>query len=185
VGYHVYKKSGLTETIWYLLGVIFVEFFVIYFTLIFAHKLVKNQKLIQFIEGFSVLFMFVLAYVFYSTASSEALDAKVLSNYYIHPFIFGIVLSCSNFIQIPFWVSWNLYLLNGKHIEVSNSRKYFYVFGTVWGTFAGMLLLILSLNFASFQVDFLSKYLLKVIIPFVFIGLGFFQGYTFYKKYSK
>ncbi len=160
VGYHIYKILGLKETILYLLGVIIVEFFVIYFTLIFAHKLVKNQKTIRFIEGFSIFFMFVLAYVFYSAASSEVKDATVLNSYYKYSFVFGIVLSCSNFIQIPFWVSWNLYLLNGKYIEVSNSRKYFYVFGTVSGTFIGMLVLILSLNFESLQVDFIFKYLL-------------------------
>ena len=32
VGYEVYKSFGLNETIFYLLGVISIEFFVIYFT---------------------------------------------------------------------------------------------------------------------------------------------------------
>jgi hypothetical protein len=38
VGYEVYKSFGLNETIFYLHGVISIEFFVIYFTLIFANK---------------------------------------------------------------------------------------------------------------------------------------------------
>lgn len=186
VGYEVYKKFGLNETIFYLLGVISIEFFVIYFTLIFANKLMRNPKLLRFIEGFSVIFMFVLAYAFYSSSNSDTKNQSVLEKY-IHysPYVVGIILSCLNFIQIPFWLSWNLYLLNGNYIEVSKSRKFFYVFGTIVGTFAGMLVLILSLNFVTNQTDFLSKYLMKIIIPLVFVGLGIFQGIKFYRKSLK
>jgi hypothetical protein len=124
--------------------------------------------------------MFILAVVFYFGSNSKTYNA---SSYHYSAFVLGIVLSSLNFIQIPFWTAWNLYLLNEKYIEVSNSRKYFYVFGTVAGTFCGMMTLILSLHYFASNVDFLSKYLMKFIIPFVFVGLGIFQGYKFYRKY--
>ena len=185
VGYEVYKSFGINETIFYLLGVISIEFFVIYFTLLFANQLISNKKLIKFIEGFSIVFMFLLAYIFYASASKSTSSQTVLEKYVDYsPFVVGIILSCLNFIQIPFWTSWNLYLLNGKYIEVSKSRKYFYVFGTIFGTFSGMLVLILSLDYVTNQTDFLAKYLMKVIIPLVFIILGLVQGFKFYKKYS-
>ena len=184
VGYDVFKKFGLHETVFYLLGVISIEFFVIYFTLLFANQLIANQKLLKFIEGFSVVFMFVLAYIFNSSASSETTNPSVLERYVNYsPFVVGLILSSLNFIQVPFWTSWNLYLLNGNYIEISKSRKYFYVFGTVIGTFSGMLVLILSLDYVTNQTDFLAKYLMKVIIPLVFIILGLVQGFKFYKKY--
>lgn len=186
VGYNIFKKSGINETIFYLLGVICIEFFVIYFTLLFANKLITNKKLIKFIEAFSILFMFFLAYIFYSSATNNNSSQNLLRIYATYaPFVVGITLSCLNFIQIPFWTSWNLYLLNGNYIEISKSRKYFYVFGTVFGTFSGMLVLILFLNYVTNQTNFLAKYLMKVIIPLVFIGLGLLQGFKFYKKYSK
>ena len=185
VGYEVYKSFGINETVFYLLGVISIEFFVIYFTLLFANQLISNKKLIKFIEGFSIVFMFLLAYIFYSSASKSTSSQTVLEKYVDYsPFVVGIILSCLNFIQIPFWTSWNLYLLNGKYIEVSKSRKYFYVFGTISGTFSGMLVLILSLDYVANQTDFLANYLMKVIIPLVFIVLGLAQGFKFYKKYS-
>lgn len=186
VGYEVYKSFGLNETIFYLLGVILIEFFVIFFTLLFANKLIQNKKLIKFIEAFSIVFMFFLAYIFYSSGSKEIENQSVLEKYVNYsPYFVGVILSCLNFIQIPFWTSWNLYLLNGKYIEVSRSRKYFYVFGTIFGTFSGMLALILSLDYVTNQTDFLAKYLMKVIIPLVFVILGLVQGFKFYKKYSK
>ena len=186
VGYEVFQQLGLNATISYLFGVICIEMFVIYFTLIFAKQLMENKKLIQYIEGFSVLFMFLLAYIFYSSASKQATEISVLEQYVEYsPFVVGVILSSLNFIQIPFWTSWNLYLLNGNYIEVSKTRKYFYVIGTLIGTFFGMLVLILSLNFITNETDFLAKYLMKVIIPIVFIGLGLYQAFSFYRKYKK
>lgn len=184
VGYEVYKKFGLDETIFYLLGIVSIEFFVIYFTLLFANQLMNNQKLIKFIEGFSVVFMFLLAYIFYSSASSKTSNLSVIEKYIDYsPYVVGVILSCFNFIQIPFWLGWNLYLLNAKYIEVSKARKYFYIIGTSIGTFTGMLVLILSLDYVTNQTDFLTKYLMKFIIPIVFIGFGTLQGIKFYKKH--
>ena len=186
VGFQVYKRVGLTDTIEYLLGVICIEFIVIFSTLLFANRLMNNKKLLQFIEGFSIVFMFILAFIFYSS-SKNATTIALFDDIYVDttPFLLGVYLSFFNFIQLPFWLSWNLYLLNGKFIEVSKNRKYFYLLGTVSGTFIGMLSLILSLHFVTNQTDFFSKYLMKLIIPLVFIFLGFFQAFKFYKKYAK
>lgn len=186
VGFELYKRLGLNQTIFYLLGVILIESFVIFLTLIFAKKIINKSKFIKIIEGFSIVFMFVLAYIFFSS-TNEPKSIALFDEIYLDttPFVLGIFLSFTNFIQIPFWSSWNLYLLNGNHIEISNSRKYFYVFGTIFGTFLGMLSLIISLNLITVKTDFLSKYLMRIVIPLVFVGLGILQGIKFYKKYSK
>lgn len=185
VGYDVFKKFGINETVFYLLGVISIEFFVIYFTLLFANQLIANQKLLKFIEGFSVVFMFVLAFIFYTSASSETTNPSVLERYVKYsPFVVGLILSSLNFIQVPFWTSWNLYLLNGNYIEISKSKKYFYVFGTVFGTFSGMLVLIFSLNYLTLEFEFFKLFLYQFIIPIVFVVLGIFQAVSFCKKYQ-
>lgn len=185
VGYEVYKKSGPDATVFYLLGVIVVEFFVIYFTLAFANRLIKNTRLIKFIEAFSVVFMFLLAYVFYSSADPGIARQTLLGQYIGYsPFMVGIILSCLNFINIPFWTSWNLYLLNEKHIQIAGQGRYVFVLGTLLGTFAGMLALILSLDFLTTQTEFFAQYLMKYIIPLGFTGLGIFQAIKFYRKYQ-
>jgi hypothetical protein len=181
IGFQLFQIAGMQPTLLFILGVICVEFIVIFSTLIFAKKLASNIKLTKYIEGFSVLFMFILVVVFYSSSNTKT---NFTASFHYAPFVFGIVSSCLNFIQIPFWTGWNLFLLNGNYIEVSKSRKHFYVFGTIAGTFCGMLTLILSLHYFASNVDFLSKYLMKYIIPAIFSGLGIFQGYKFYRKYS-
>ena len=186
VGFEIYSIRGLLTTVCFLSGVILIEFFVIFCTLIFANKLAENKKLTKYIEGFSIIFMFILAFIFYFSASKNANASNEFSHFgYWGTFTTGLVLSCLNFVQIPFWTGWNLYLLNGKYIEVSNTRKYFFVFGTVAGTFCGMLTLILSLHYFASNVDFLSKYLMQIIIPLVFVGLGIFQAIKFYRKYYR
>lgn len=179
IGFQIYERWGLLQSVFYLLGVIVVEFFVIYFTLIFANQLANNIKLTKYIEVFSIVFIFSLVFVFYFNSN---LKTNSTNFFHYSPFVLGLVLSCLNFIQIPFWTGWNLYLLNGNYIEVSKSRKYFYVFGTVAGTFFGMLTLIFSLSYFASSFDFVAKYLMKIIIPIVFFGLGIFQTIRFYKK---
>ena len=182
VGYEVFSRSGIKAALLYLLGVICIEAIVIYFTLIFANRLMDNKKLIRYIEGFSIVFMFVLAYIFYASSSGKTTSVDALQKY-SSPFVLGIVLSCLNFIQIPFWTGWNLYLLNAKYIEINKSLKFLYVFGTLLGTFSGMITLILGLDYITNKSGFLSKYLMGVIIPLVFAGLGIFQAIKFYSKY--
>lgn len=185
IGFDIYSQNGLPSTLYFLLGVILVEMLVIFLTLIFAEKLAANKKLTMYIEGFSVVFILILAYVFYAGADSGNQNRTVFANIGNSYFLAGLFFSAINFIQIPFWTGWNLYLINGKYIEVSNSRKYFYVFGTIAGTFCGMLALILALHYFAANVEFLSKYLMKIIIPLVFAGLGIFHGIQFFRKYRR
>jgi len=106
VGYEIYNKSGIISTSLYLLGVICVEFLVIFGTLFFADKLNKNEKLLKTIELFSILFMFVLAYVFYTNGNDEQTNKTIFSTVSQNFFFSGILFSSLNFIQIPFWLSW-------------------------------------------------------------------------------
>ena len=64
-GLEIYRKQGFYNTCGYLFGVIVIEFFVIYFTLIFANKLASNIKLTKYIELFSIIFILTLS-VFYN-----------------------------------------------------------------------------------------------------------------------
>ena len=182
VGFQLYQSSGLFPTLLYLFGVISIELIVIYFTLIFAKRLAANKKLSKFIQLFSIVFLFLLSILFYFGSDSKSNNSHTFS---YSPFILGIVLSSLNFVHIPFWTAWNLYLLNEKYIEISGVRKYFYVFGAIVGTFCGMLLLILSLNYFATNVDFVSRYLMKFIIPSLFLILGLFQLVKFIRNKKK
>lgn len=184
IGFEIYSETEIRTLIFYLLGVISIEVFVIYFTLIFASKLLENKKLMKYIEIFSVFFMFLLAYIFHSQSEAKVENQDVLEKYNDYsPYIIGVILSCLNFVQIPFWCGWNLYLVNGNYIVSNSKLKFLYVFGTMLGTFFGMLCFILFLNLVTESSTSLSAYLMSHIIPLFFIGMGLFQAFKLYKKY--
>lgn len=186
IGFEIYSKFGLNSLVFYLFGVISVEVFVIYFTLIFAKKLVNNKKLMKAIDYFAVLFLFVLAYSFYAHSNQTTVKQDDLEKYVMYsPYLIGLLLNCVNFLQFPFWTGWNLYLMNGNYITIENKLKYYYVAGTALGIFLGMLALVLILNSLSQNTTFFSKYVMPVIIPLFFIALAFVQMYKVYKKYFK
>jgi 4-amino-4-deoxy-L-arabinose transferase-like glycosyltransferase len=187
VGLEIYSKSGLINLVLFLFGVIFVEPFVIYFTLIFARQLIRNKKLMKLIDFFAVGFMFVLAFLFYCGFNNQTAKSNdALQEYLMYsPFVIGVVLNCFNFLQLPFWTSWNLYLLNGEYITIERKLKYYYIAGTLIGIFFGMLSLIIILQAFFAKNNPLSKYVMPVFIPVFFIVLGSVQVFKVYKKYFK
>lgn len=185
-GLEIYSRSGFPNLIFFLFGVVFVETFVIYFTLLFAKRLVKNKKLMKIIDVFTVLFMFVLAYFFYSNSHHASGSGNQLNSYLMYsPFVIGVLLNCFNFLQLPFWTSWNLYLINAKYITIEKKLKYYYIAGTLAGVFSGMLSLIVLLQTIFHKTNPFSKYVMPVFIPLFFIVMGSIQVFKVYKKYFK
>lgn len=184
IGFQIYAEFGIENVVQYLLGVIFVEAFVVYFTLIFANRLVSNIKLMRVIDVFGVFFLLFLAYSFYSYSNQTAANSNYLQKYMIYsPFLIGLLLSSINFLQVPFWTGWNLYLINGNYI--TTTFKFYYVGGTLAGTFAGMMGFVFFLNTIAQSGAHFLKYLFAIIIPLVFIVLACLQGYKVYKKYIR
>jgi hypothetical protein len=186
IGVEVFSKLGINPLVFYLLGVILIEAVVIYFTVIFANQLAENKKILKFIDFFAVLFFLVLAYLFYAHSNQATEEANYLEEY-IHysPFLIGMVLCGLNFLQIPFWMGWNLYLLNAKSISLDLRLKFYYIFGTLVGTFFGMLSVIILLDSLSQKILDYSKWIIPIVIPLFFVALAVYQGLKVYKKYFK
>ncbi len=186
IGVEVFSKSGINSLVLYLLGVILIEAVVIYFTVIFSNQLAENKKILKFIDFFAVLFFLLLAYLFYAH-SNQASDESNYLEEYIHysPFLIGMVLCGLNFLQIPFWLAWNLYLLNAKSISFDQNLKFYYVFGILVGTFFGMLSVIILMDSLSQKILDYSKWIIPIVIPLFFVALTVYQGFKVYKKYFK
>ena len=140
----------------------------------------------KIIDFFAIGFMFVLAFLFYSSFNQVTKSNDDLRQYLIYsPFFIGVLLNCFNFLQLPFWTSWNLYLLNGGYITVEKKLKYYYIAGTLIGIFLGMFSLIVLLK-TFFEKNYqFSKYVMPVFIPLFFVVLGSIQVFKVYKKYFK
>jgi hypothetical protein len=186
IGVEVFSKFGINSLVFYLLGVIVVEAVVIYFTVIFAKQLAENKKLMMSIDFFAVFFLLLLAYLFYAHSSQTPEEHNYLEGYVQYsPFLIGMVLCGLNFLQIPFWMAWNLYLMNAKYISLGSKLKFHYIFGTLVGTFFGMLSVIILLDSLSQKILDYSKIIIPIVIPLFFIVLACFQIFKVYKKYLR
>ena len=184
IGYEVYSKTDMNTLILYLLGVITIEAIVIYCTLLFADKLSRSKKLMKFIDFFSIIFMLVLAYVFYAQSKSESSSESQLSEYIQYSgYLIGIIFSSLNFMQIPFWLGWNVYVVNAGYITLGKRLNLIYLAGTLLGSFCGILTVVMLLNLVSEGTGTVSKYLLSHISPLFFTGMAVYQAYKFYRKY--
>jgi hypothetical protein len=186
IGFEIYSKLGMDSLVFFLLGVIFVEMFVIYFTLIFAKQLVNNKKLMKIIDFFAIFFLLMIGYSFYANSNQPMDQQGVLEKYAMYsPLLIGVFLNAINFLQVPFWTGWNLYLINGNYISIVNRLKLYYIAGTLIGTFVGMLSLVLILNALAQNTPSFSKYIIPIVIPSFFVVLAFFQIVKVYKKYYR
>lgn len=188
IGFQIYKLSNFYKLNLYLLGVLCIEALVIFGTLKLSSKLTLNCKLKNSISIFSFLFLVCIAILTYNsttTSNNTINNFNFYLNYSV--FITGIILSSINFAQIPFWLSWNLYLVNEKYIVTTKILSYLYVFGTILGTYFGMITIIFSLkeaeNEAIISSTFFSKY-----IWLIFTFLALFQLFQIIKgkiKFNK
>jgi hypothetical protein len=186
IGVEVLSEFGINSVAFYLSGVILVEAIVIYITVIFSSQLASNKKLTKFIDFFSIFFLLLIAYLFYLNSNQTVEEQNYLENYVQYsPFVIGMVLSGLNFLQIPFWMGWNLYLLNAKSISLERNLKFYYIVGTLVGTFFGMLVVIILLDSLSQKMLDYSKWIIPTVIPLLFVALAVFQGIKVYRKHYR
>ena len=186
IGVEILSKLGMNPLVYYLFGVIAVEAIVIYFTVIFAKQLAEKKKLMRFIDFFAIFFLLLIAFLFYAHSNQTLADHNYLVKYVQYsPFLIGMVLCGMNFLQIPFWMGWNLYLMNANYIFLEQKLKFHYIFGGLIGTFFGMLATIVLLNSLSQQLLDYSKLIIPIVIPLFFITLTVFQVCKVHKKYFR
>lgn len=174
-GYQIYSTSNFNQLSLYLFGVLIVEAIVIYTTLKFSTKISMNPKWKNYISVFSFIFLLVIAFLTYTSSSNDTNSLEKYNSYLSYSaLISGIILSGINFAQIPFWMSWNLYLTNENYIISKGKLGLVYVLGTVIGTYFGMLAIIFSIEAAK-NKDLISPTFFSKYIWVIFLVLAIFQ----------
>lgn len=182
-GYEIFSLKSWPALLPYVCGVLVVEAVVIFATLVFADFLASKKKLIRAIEIFSILFMIGLAVLFF-IQSGNASQGVFFRKYFNHsPFVIGLILSAMNFMQLPFWLAWNVYVVNKGYAITQGYFKFLYLMGTLIGSFAGIVGISITLDYAGRSSAFLSQNVIPFLFPAVFMLLAIFQSVQYYRKY--
>ena len=186
VGVEIFSKFGMNSLVSYLSGVVVAQTVVVYFTVIFAGQLAGNKKLMKSLDFFAVIFLLLLAYLFYAHSNQSVEEHNYLEDFIRYsPFLIGLILCTLNFLQIPFWVVWNLYLMNANHISLARKLKFYYILGTIFGTFLGIFVEVLAFDSLSVKITPFSKCIIQIGIPLFFVTLAIWQAFKVYKKYIR
>ena len=186
VGVAILAHSKWQSLVLYLLGVILVEVVVVYGTIFFVNQLVANKKWMKNIDFFAIFFLLGLAVVFRLSSNDTAAYVGFLKEYAAYSsFFIGLVLCALNFLQIPFWVGWNLYLVNANRIVLTHRLQHFYLLGIIFGTFLGMFLAIVVLDSLAQKNFSFTSFILSIFIPIFFLILAFFQMKKVYQKHLR
>ena len=185
IGFQIYSTTNFNQLNLYLLGILCVEAIVIYTTLKFSSKISMNPKWKNYISLFSFIFLIGIAILTYNSSSNES-NALDKYNAYLSysAFISGILLSCINVAQVPFWMSWNLYLTNENYIISTGKKGLLYVLGTITGTYFGMLTIIFSIQAAK-NKDLISPNFFSKYIWIIFLFLAIFQLFQMVRNNTK
>lgn len=174
---------GFEGVFFFISGIIIVEIIVIIFTFSFAKQLLSYQKLLFWIDIFTIIFLFLLGISFLNHHFSDN-SAHFLPVYLekIHPFLIGFILNLFNFIQIPYWSSWHIFLIQSK--KLNKKISIFYVLGTILGTFLGMITFVFLVNYWFLSYQKINFSYLSYVFCFILIGLSLNILIQFLKKHT-
>ncbi|MBS1638308.1 MAG: LysE family transporter [Bacteroidetes bacterium] len=172
--FRLFISEGFISAFLFACGVVLVEMIYVYITLLLMQKIQHNVILKRYINRVSWGFVLVFAImsVYDALLGSQQTETGFLFPF-IPRFIYGMMLSAINPIQILFWMGWNTILFS-KNILVINARpSLLYITGIGIGTLLGFaVFMIPGQLFAGAITDY--NVVLRWITAILFTGFLFF-----------
>ena len=184
VGLQILLEQGVISHVLFVIGIVFIQFFMLKSVSIGAKWLVKQKNLLLFIDVFTVLFFALLSYYFFTNynVASSSLSQFPLSGY---PFLLGLFLNVLNFIQWPYWAGIFIYLFRTKKLNPNKHNNSIFIVGVLVGTFTGMLVFAYTSHFFIQKSDFKINAYFNSIFAVLFLGLTLMQCYKLVVNYKK
>jgi hypothetical protein len=181
IGFGLYRECP-ADAFAFVAGVCFVEVFVVLLTLRFAEALLQRRKLLRAVDVFSVVFLVVVAIVFWLWMH-KADAGTVPVPHFASPFGAGVWLSAVNLAQWPFWIGWGLYLSRENYVSAKSHAMLLFVASAMAGTFAGMTAFIVGLDGLAGRFENLTR-MLALILPLAFLVMALFQARKVRRRYG-
>jgi hypothetical protein len=182
ISLQILLEQGNWASLSFILGIIFVKYFVLKMVYKIARWLVKQKKLLLFIELFTILFLLVIGvYFMYSSTNHQNIS---LSNLILiqYPFLLAAFLNLLNFIQWPYWSGIYIYLFRTDKLDNQIKTRNKFILGALLGTSLGMFLFA---HVGQFLIEAnqikISSYI-NTIFMILFLFLAFIQTIKFIFK---
>jgi threonine/homoserine/homoserine lactone efflux protein len=127
-----YLKAG-----YFAIGVAIVEVVYVRISLVGMDWVRKRKNLFKWLDWIALLIVVALAVASFIAASKPQASHNAIINNQMNRFLFGLMLSAINPVQIPFWFGWSTVLFSKKVLESNNRHYNFYIVGIGLGTIIG------------------------------------------------
>ncbi len=166
-------NKGLTDALWFGLGVTLVEVIYAWFTVAAIERLKRKKKLINLLSkvGAAVMFLLAIVYFYLCFFPSGASETSRFSKLHIPAFVLGLFLSAINPVQLFFWMGWNLTLQQKGILKSGTVNHIVFVTGIGCGTFVALALFaVLGLQLKTWLLA--HQLLLNASIGLLFVWAG-------------
>ena len=158
-------------------GLVVIEVIYLRLALTGINWVIRNKLLFVILGWTTVLLFLILGIASFIAARNQSQDKKaLLLNNKLDRFLLGLSISAVNPVQIPFWVTWSLYLINGKMLHPVASEYNFFTLGAGVGTLGGLAVYIYGGKWAIQKIKSNNKSL-NMFMGVVFIVVAFLQLY--------
>ena len=158
-------------------GLVVIEVIYLRLALTGINWIISNKMLFIILGWTTVALFMILGIASFIAARKQSKDKKALMlNNKLDRFLLGLSISAVNPVQIPFWVTWSLYLINGKMLHPVAIEYNFFTIGAGIGTLSGLAVYIYGGKWAIQKIKANNKSLNK-FMGIVFIVVAFLQLY--------
>lgn len=158
-------------------GLVVIEVIYLRLALTGINWIISNKMLFIILGWTTVALFMILGIASFIAARKQSEDKKALMlNNKIDRFLLGLSISAVNPVQIPFWLTWSLYLINAKMLHPVAIEYNFFTIGAGIGTLSGLAVYIYGGKWAIQKMKANNKSLNK-FMGIVFIVVAFLQLY--------
>lgn len=175
ISLQILLEQGNSAVISFISGIVFIEYFVLKAVSFGAKWLVKQKKLLLFIDFFTIVFFTGIALYFLINMGTDKNFTLAQLSLAQFPFILGLLLNSLNFIQWPYWSGIYIYLFRTKKLDPRCKDNSVFIMGAMTGTLIGMLLFAYSGKQILIENKIEISQYLNVIFALLFLALAGIQ----------
>ena len=158
-------------------GLVVIEVIYLRLALTGINWIISNKMLFIILGWTTVALFMILGIASFIAARKQSEDKKALMlNNKLDRFLLGLSISAVNPVQIPFWLTWSLYLINAKMLHPVAIEYNVFTIGAGIGTLSGLAVYIYGGKWAIQKMKANNKSLNK-FMGIVFIVVAFLQLY--------
>src|SRR3954463_1476297 len=132
-------EEGFKRAWMFSIGIAIVEMIYLRIALSGMNWVIVHHTFFTILNWIAIVLFLTLGIVSFVAASKQTKDKKtVLLNNEINRFVLGVTMSGINPVQIPFWFTWSITLINAGLLMPNNLHYNMFTAGAGAGTIAGL-----------------------------------------------